>query len=104
MMDEFAEHEVDLAAEFYRSVANLEARALLDYLIDHPDERYDGAALAHHLGFARHRDVARATYGLGELAAGFGRRRPWREAQMGYLMEGAQAELLRRARSAGAGS
>ena len=84
-MEEFAAGEVDLAVAFYGSVADADARALLDFLIDHPVEWYDGAALARHLGFAQHRDVARATYGLGELAAGLGRKRPWREAQLGLL-------------------
>jgi hypothetical protein len=102
-LKDFGEGGIELAVTFYRSVADANARALLDFLIDHPDERFDGAALARQLGFARHRDVARATYALGQLAADLGRRRPWREGQLGYLMDAAQADLLRRARDAGTG-
>jgi hypothetical protein len=97
-MEEFVASEVDLAATFYGSVDDPNARSLLDFMIDHPDQRFDGATLASRLGWARNRDVGRATFELGKRAAALGRKRPWREAQLGYLMEAAQADLLRRAR------
>lgn len=97
-MKEFGPEDADLAAGFYRSIEDPTARAVLDFLVDHPEERFDGAALVGELGLARHREVARATFALGTLAAAVGRRRPWREGQVGYLMPAAQADLLRRAR------
>ena len=97
-MGGFDPGDLDVAVAFYRSVDDPTAKAVLDFLIDHPDERFDGAALVRHLGLAAHRDVARATFYLGTLSAARGRRRPWTEAQLGYLMPSPQAELLRRAR------
>ena len=97
-MQDFAPSDLDVAVAYYRSVADPTAKALLDFLIDHPDERFDGAALVRHLGLGEHRAVARATSRLGTLAAALDRRRPWTEAQLGYLMPAVQADLLRRAR------
>ena len=99
-MREFASTDGDEASAFYRSVDDPTARAVLDFLIDHPEERFDGAAIARHLGLAQHRDVARATYRLGQLAAARGRARPWNEAQLGYAMAAEQAALFRDARAA----
>lgn len=86
------------AASFYRRVADETARSILDYLIDHPEERFDGAALVRHLGLSEHREVARATYYMGQIAAELGHDRPWTEGQLGYLMPEEQANLLRQAR------
>ena len=97
-MGDFDPGDLDVAVAFYRSVDDPTAKAVLDFLIDHPDERFDGAALVRQLGLGAHGDVARATFYLGTLAAAHGRRRPWTEAQLGCLMPAAQAELLRRAR------
>lgn len=99
-MREFAATEVDEATTFYRSIDDPTAKAVFDLLIDHPDERLDGAAIAGKLALDRHRDVARATYRIGQLAASRGRPRPWTEAQLGYAMPAAQAHLFRRARAA----
>ena len=88
----------DAAARFYRAVADPTAKAILDHLIDHPDERFEGAAIADALGLPRHRDVARATFAYGEAARTLGRARPWQEAQLGYVMPVDQAALLRQAR------
>lgn len=98
-MEEFGPEDAELAIGFYRAIGDPTARAVLDFLVDHPEERFDGAALVRALGLDRHRAVARATFALGELAAERGRRRPWREGQLGYLMPAAQADLLRRARA-----
>jgi hypothetical protein len=85
--------------DFYRSIDDSRARAVLDFLIDHPDRRYDGAAIVEHLGLAEHRDVARSTYLIGRLAAEAGLPRPWTEGQLGYLMSGERAAVLRQARA-----
>ena len=98
-MRDFEPDDHRAAAAFYRSVLDPTARAILDHLIDHPDQRFDGAALARALDLAEHRAVARATYEMGQLAAGLGRNRPWQEAQLGYLMPGPIAELFRQVRT-----
>jgi hypothetical protein len=93
---ESGDHET--AAEFYQGIADPVARSVLDFLIDHPDQRNDATAIVSSLGLARHGDVARSTFALGEAAAALGRRRPWREGQMGYTMPTDMAELFRQAR------
>jgi hypothetical protein len=85
--------------DFYRSIDDPAARAVLDFLIDHPDRRYDGAAIIEHLGLAEHRDVARSTYLIGRLAAAAGLPRPWTVGQLGYFMSGERAAVLRQARA-----
>ncbi len=89
----------DQARAFYQQVREATARAILDHLIDHPDERFEGADLVKELGLDEHSDVARATYRMGLIAAELHLDRPWNEAQRGYLMSGKQAELLRQARA-----
>ena len=88
----------DQARAFYQQVSEAIPRAILDYLIDHPDERFNGAEIVSNLGLAAHRDVARATYDMGLVAAGIDLERPWTEGQRGYLMPREQAVLLCRAR------
>jgi hypothetical protein len=97
-VEQFGGADLDLAVSFYRAIDDPAARAVLDFLIDHPDERHEGAAIAATLGLPQHRDVARATYAYGEVARTLGRTRPWQEAQQGYLMAAEQATLLRQAR------
>jgi hypothetical protein len=97
-MEPFGAADLDLATRFYRAIDDPTARAVLGFLIDHPDERHEGFAIADTLGLPRHGDVARALYGYGEAARSLGKSRPWQEAQMGYLMPSAQATLLRQAR------
>ena len=70
------------------------ARRVLDELIDHPDERFDGAALMARLGMERHADVTRAIGSLGAAFAARGLARPWQEAQRGYLLPGEMAAVL----------
>lgn len=69
-------------------------RALLDWLVDHPEERFDGAALRASLSLEAHRDVTRAAAKLGERFTSAGIARPWNEAQRGYLMTAEQAGRL----------
>ena len=97
-MEDFGPNDVELATALYRAVEEPGARAVIDFLIDHPDERFEGAAIAAALGLPQHRDVARATYAYGEAARALGRRRPWSEAQLGYLMPAVQAALFRQSR------
>jgi hypothetical protein len=97
-MEPFATADLDLATRFYRAIDDPASRAVLDFLIDHPDERVEGYAIADSLGLPRHQDVARATYTYGEVARSMGKTRPWQEAQMGYLLPAEQAALLRQAR------
>ena len=97
-MDEFGPNDGEAAAALYRSVTDPTAKAILDYLIDHPDERVNGAALVRALGLPEHRVVARAAYSMGQTAAALVPTRPWTEAQQGYLMPAPVAELFRRAR------
>ena len=103
-MRDFEPGDQQAAVGFYGAVQDPHARAILDYLIDHPDERVDGPTLARTLGLPDNRLVARSTYQMGLIASARDRTRPWGEAQLGYLMPGPIAELFRRARQASAGS
>ena len=98
-MDLFGTNDLDTATAFYRSIPDPTAKAVLDFLIDHPGEVFDGAAIVKQLGLTQHRDVARATFALGEAAAVLGRKRPWTESQRGYAMPVEQADLFRQARA-----
>lgn len=97
-LEQFSAADLDLATRWYQSVDTPSARAVLDYLIDHPDGRFEGAMIADTLNFADHREVGRATYAYGESARLLGRARPWHESQMGYLLPADRADLLRQAR------
>jgi hypothetical protein len=97
-VEEFGAADFDLAVRFYRAIDDPGARAVLDFLIDHPDERFEGTAIADTLGLPQHRTVARAAYAYGEIARSLNRARPWQEAQLGYLMPAEQATVLRQAR------
>ncbi len=97
-MEAFDTNDVATAAKFYQAISDENARRLLDNLIDHPDEQRTAADLQARLGFAEHRDVARATYQLGLLASELGRSRPWSEGQMGYRMSQEMATLFQAAR------
>jgi hypothetical protein len=98
-MQAFDANDVATAAKFYRAITDENARRLLDNMIDHPDEQRTAADLQAQLGLAEHRDVARATYQLGLLAAELGRSRPWGEGQMGYRMSQEMANLFQTARA-----
>lgn len=86
------------AVAFYRRVTDPTAKSILDFLIDHPEERHEGADLVQQLGLAEHRDVARSTYLMGQIASDQGLDRPWTEGQRGYLLPEEHATLLREAR------
>jgi hypothetical protein len=97
-MRDFAPDDRDAVIAFDRAVTDPTARAVLDYLIAHPDQRFNGAALVKALNLSEHKAVARATYAMGQIAAGLDRSRPWGEAQMGYQMAGPIAALFLEAR------
>jgi F420-dependent oxidoreductase-like protein len=82
----------------YAGVREGAPHLLLDFLIDHPDERFDGAALMRRLDLSRHDEVARGFAALAADLAGHGLARPWNEAQAGYLLPPRQAAVLARAR------
>lgn len=89
----FSSDDLAQARRLY-AAADPNARALLDWFIDHPDQRADGATIAADLTFPDNRLVGRATYALGLAAAEEDRSRPWHESQMGYLMTGEMAGLF----------
>ena len=99
-MQAFDPNDLDRAIRLYGSVIDVNARAVFDWLIDHPDQRTEGPAIASALGFDDNKSVARGTYAIGLAAAAEDRARPWHEAQMGYLMPADQAELFKQARAA----
>jgi F420-dependent oxidoreductase-like protein len=82
----------------YAVVRDGTPRRLLDFLIDHPDERFDGAALMRQLELGRHDEVARGFAALAEDLAEHGLARPWNEAQAGYLLAAQHAAVLARGR------
>lgn len=98
-MQAFSPDDRSVAADYYRSIPDGDARRLFDFLVDHPDVQRTAGELQRELGFAAHADVARATFLLGNLAAALGRSRPWGEGQMGYQMSEALAKLFREARA-----
>jgi alkanesulfonate monooxygenase SsuD/methylene tetrahydromethanopterin reductase-like flavin-dependent oxidoreductase (luciferase family) len=67
---------------------------LLRWLIAHPDERFDGAALLERVGGGQHREVTRAFARLGDRFRAHRVTRPWNEAQRGYLITAERAKLL----------
>ena len=95
---ELRKEDVSLVAEIYTELGEGSARQVLDFLIDHPDERFDGAALVQHLALTRHPEVARAIATIGDVFAQHGLERPWNEAQRGYLLPQDNAAILRQGR------
>jgi F420-dependent oxidoreductase-like protein len=72
-------------------------KQLLDFLIAHPDERFDAAAVQERLALARHDEVARGFAALAADLARHGVARCWSEGQSGYLLAAPQAAVLARA-------
>lgn len=90
----------EAATTFLSSIGDTTQRGLLDLLVSHPDERFDTAAVAGHLGLSDHKAVARATYAMGQALAAQGFARPWTEAQQGYAMPAETANLFKSVSSA----
>jgi F420-dependent oxidoreductase-like protein len=82
----------------YTAVRDGMPRRLLDFLIDHPGERFDSAAVMQRLDLERHDEVARGFAALAADLAEHGLARPWNEAQAGYLLPAQPAAVLARAR------
>jgi F420-dependent oxidoreductase-like protein len=89
--------EADVARA-YTAVRDGTPRRLFDFLIDHPDERFDSAALMRQLELKRHDEVARGFAALATDLGEHGLARPWNEAQAGYLLPAQPAALLAAAR------
>jgi F420-dependent oxidoreductase-like protein len=82
----------------YAAVRDGTPRRLLDFLVDHPDERFDSAALMQRLDLERHDEVARGFAALAADLAEHRLARPWNEAQAGYMLTSQSAAVLARAR------
>lgn len=89
----------ELAQDLYRGIVDGNARAFLDFLIDHPEQQFTSEHMQRNLSFAEHKQVALAAYSIGELAESLGLDRPWTEGQKGYIMSAQNAELLDQART-----
>jgi hypothetical protein len=89
----------EAAATFLAAVDDATQKGILDLLIGRPDERFDTAAVAKHLGLSDHKAVARATYAMGQALKATGYARPWTEAQQGYAMPAETANLFKSASS-----
>jgi alkanesulfonate monooxygenase SsuD/methylene tetrahydromethanopterin reductase-like flavin-dependent oxidoreductase (luciferase family) len=74
--------------------ADATAQLVLTCLVEHPDERLDGAAIMRLTGIERHADVTRAFARMAETFAAAGLARPWSEAQRGWLLPREAAEKL----------
>ncbi len=98
-MRAFAPDDLTTAATFYRSITDDNAKRLFDFLVDHPDQQRTAAEIQTRLAFPEHRDVARSTFLLGNLAASLDRARPWGEGQAGYRMPTEMAALFQEARN-----
>jgi F420-dependent oxidoreductase-like protein len=89
------------AATVTRAYAAVRAgtpRRLLDLLIDHPDERFDGETLRQRLALPRHDEVALGFAAVAADLAAHGLARPWNEAQAGYLLPASGAAVLAQVR------
>ena len=94
-MNSWTRDDRDAATTFLSSIEDATQRGFLDLLTSHPDERFDTAAVAKHLGLTDHKAVARATYAMGQALKATGYARPWTEAQQGYAMPAETANLLK---------
>lgn len=92
--------QFDLAdvRDILASLGDSPAQRFLGLLIDNPDQLFDGAALRSRIGVESHADVTRTVATLGAAFADRGLARPWHEAQRGYFIPEAMAELLADAR------
>jgi hypothetical protein len=98
LRDDLTEIAETYLVRAYDAVRDGVPRRLLDFLIEHPDERFDGAALMQRLDLQRHDEVARGFAALAADLAEHGLTRPWNEAQAGYLLPSQQAAVLAGAR------
>jgi len=90
--------DLEEVRDILASFGDSPARRFLEVLIDNPDELFDGEELQPRLGVGSHADVTRTVATLGAAFADRGLTRPWHEAQRGYLMTEAMADILDDAR------
>lgn len=94
-----ADVDAGMLAAAYAAVPDGTPRQLLDWLIAHPGERFDAAALREQLGLARPDAVARGFAAVAQALADSGLARPWNEGQAGFLLTPQWAEAFAQARS-----
>ncbi len=99
-MNTWTRDDLEAATTFLSSLDDPTQRGFVDLLVSHPDERFDTAAVAKHLGLTDHKAVARATYAMGQALKAAGHARPWTEAQQGYAMPAETANLFKSVSSA----
>jgi hypothetical protein len=99
-MNQLASANDEQLTAFYHDITDANARAMVDFLINRPGQRFEARQIMETLGFAQHRDVGLAAYSVGEVATRHGQNRPWLEAQLGYTMSPETAGRLRQARGA----
>jgi hypothetical protein len=93
-VNDFTANDTDAARALWASIDDPTALAVLDFLVDHTDERFKAAAIQQQLNLSAHRQVELAMYYLGRRCAALGKKRPWNEAQVGYLLPSELADLL----------
>jgi F420-dependent oxidoreductase-like protein len=94
---QMSDDDAEAVAAILREFEGTASRRVLDWLVDHPDERLDGAALQRATGIERHAEVTAA---LRERFRGLGLAPPWDEHQRGYLVSASDAATLRDAAAA----
>ncbi len=82
------------AQGLFERIEDDDQQSFLKYLMDHPGQQMDPEVIQQDLGFAEHRQVALAAYGIGEIASALGLERPWIEGQRGYTMDVETANTL----------
>ncbi len=82
-MEPFGTADLDVAKRFYDAIDNPTARAVLDFLIDHPDEPHEGYVIADSLGLPRHQDVAAPPTATVRWRGRWGRVGPGRKPRRG---------------------
>jgi len=86
--------DLPVVSHILTNLGDTPSHRFFSWLIAHPDEQFDGAALGSHIGLDSHAEVTRAVAILGAAFADHGFARPWSEAQRGYLVPKETAVLL----------
>lgn len=91
---EITSGDFSVVCSILAELSNTPSHRFLSWLIDHPDEQFDGAALRSQISLDNHAGVTRAAAVLGAAIADLGLARPWTEAQRGYSLSAGMAALL----------
>lgn len=91
---EISRGDFSIVCSILAELSNTPSHRFLSWLIAHPDEQFDGAALGSHIGVDTPADATRAVANLGAAFADQGLARPWTEAQRGYALSAGMATLL----------